>query len=423
MRGRMIVAMLGALVIGALLAWMTPSVSFAADSPPDQAPVITLFHGEGCPHCAAEREFLADLVERHPQVQVELFEVWGSDENRALLERTANEMGFEVAGVPVTIIGEQVWIGFSEPIGAEIEAAVVAALGSQPPPTPDGATGATIDVPVIGPVDLASSSLLVSTIVIGFVDGVNPCSLWVLSLLLAIVLHRGSRGRVLAVGGVFLTITAAMYALYIVGMYSALDVIGSLTWVRLAVAAVALTFGVLQLKDGIRPGVGPSLSISDERKPGIYKRMRAIADPERGIAATLAGTVVLAVGVSLLETPCTAGLPLLWTNLLAQNEVGFGTAAALFVVYMLVFLLDELIVFAVAVTTLKATRMQERHGRFLKLLSGSVLVTLAAAMLFAPEAMNTVLGTVIVFAIAGVITTALWLSVRHRASDGITPGR
>ena len=418
MRGRVIVAMLVA-----LLAWLAPSASFAADAPPDPAPVVTLFHGEGCPHCAAEREFLTDLVDRYPQVKVELFEVWGSDENRALLERTADAMGFDVSGVPVTIIGDQVWIGFSEPIAAEIETTVVAALGSQPSPTPDAATGATVDVPIIGPVDLASSSLLVSTIVIGFVDGVNPCSLWVLSLLLAIVLHRGSRGRVLAVGGVFLTITAAMYALYIVGMYSALDVIGSLAWVRLAVAAVALTFGVLQLKDGVRPGVGPSLSISDARKPGIYQRMRSIADPNRGMAATLAGTVVLAVGVSLLETPCTAGLPLLWTNLLAQHDVGFGTAAALFAVYMVVFLLDELIVFAVAVTTLKATRLQERHGRFLKLLSGSVLVTLAAAMLLAPQAMNTVLGTVIVFAIAGVVTTVLWLSVRPRASARITPGR
>ena len=179
----------------------------------------------------------------------------------------------------------------------------------------------------------------------------------------------------------------------------------------------------LPRRDGVRPGVGPSLSISDARKPGIYQRMRTIADPNRGMAATLAGTVVLAVGVSLLETPCTAGLPLLWTNLLAQHDVGFGTAAALFAVYMVVFLLDELIVFAVAVTTLKATRMQERHGRFLKLLSGSVLVTLAAAMLLAPQAMNTVLGTVIVFAIAGVVTTVLWLSVRHRASARITPGR
>ena len=84
---------------------------------------------------------------------------------------------------------------------------------------------------------------------------------------------------------------------------------------------------------------------------------------------------------------------------------------------MLVFLLDELIVFAVAVTTLKATRMQEHHGRFLKLLSGSVLVTLAAAMLFAPQAMNTVLGTVIVFAVAAIVSLTLWLWVRRRVSS------
>jgi len=40
---------------------------------------------------------------------------------------------------------------------------------------------------------------------------------------------------------------------------------------------------------------------------------------------------------------------------------------------------------AVAVFTLARWRMQERHGRWLKLLSGLVICTLGAVLLFAPQ--------------------------------------
>jgi cytochrome c biogenesis protein CcdA len=206
-----------------------------------------------------------------------------------------------------------------------------------------------------------------------------------------------------------------MYALYIVGFYSALDYVGEMVWIRLGLAAIAITFGVLQLKDGLYPGVGPSLSISAERKPGLYKKMRGVAAADRGLPAVIAGTVALAVGVSLLETPCTAGLPLLWTGLLSEQGVSTGTAAGLFAIYMAVFLLDELIVFGVAVFTLRAAKLQERHGRVLKLIAGSVLLTLGVTMLLAPQAMDTLIGTMVVFGVAALLTLTLWLfAVRAR---------
>jgi cytochrome c biogenesis protein CcdA len=420
----LIVAVLGVLVLTVTPAAAT--VAVRATSPAPTAEVtdpatLLLFHGEGCPRCAAEREYLVGLAERHPDLVIREYEVWNDVENQELLMQYAEDLEFEPAGVPVTIVGDQVWIGFSEPIAAEIEAAVEAAGGDEPESPPE--SDAAVEVPLLGTVSLDSASLVAATLAIGFVDGINPCSLWVLSVLLAIVLHGGSRGRVALVGSVFLAVTASMYGLYIVGFYSALDYASELDWIALVVAAVAFTFGVLQLKDGVRPGHGPSLSIAPSRKPGIYRRMRGIAAADRGVAGVLAGTVVLAVGVSLLETPCTAGLPLLWTNMLAQQGVATGTAVALFGLYMAVFLLDELIIFGVAVFTLRATRMQEEHGRALKIIAGSVMVALAVAMVVAPEALTTLTGTAVVFGVAALTAAAVWTWVRSREpSTGRTTG-
>jgi hypothetical protein len=226
------------------------------------------------------------------------------------------------------------------------------------------------------------------------------------------------------VGGTFLLVTAGMYGLYILGFYSVMDYLGGMVWIRVVVATVAMVFGVLQLKDGLFPGVGPSLSISQERRPGLYRKMRDVARLDRSLPAVIGGTVMLAIGVSLLETPCTAGLPLLWTTLVTEADVATVTAAALFGLYLVVFLLDELLLFGAAVITLRATRLQQEHGQALKIVAGSVLVTLAAVMVVTPEALLTLTGTVVVFLSAAVLAVLLWLLSRtlNRRRGVVAPG-
>jgi cytochrome c biogenesis protein CcdA len=382
---------------------MAQSESDGATPP---APVtITFYSGIDCQHCADERPFLAGLQSKYPGLVIDELEVWRNADNRAQLKEHAAALGFTPAGTPVTIIGDLYWVGFTSAIAKEIEAAVDAASSGQELRRADQAV---VDVPIFGEIDVAESSLVVSALIIGFIDGVNPCSLWVLSVLLAIVLHSGSRGRVLIVGSTFLFVTTLMYGLYMTGMYSVLDYVGELTWIRSGVALVALVFGLIHIKDFFWFKKGVSLSIDDAKKPGLYKRMRALADLDRSLPAVLGGTVALAVGVSLLETPCTAGLPLLWTNLLASQGVSFGTAVGLFAVYMAVFLLDELAIFGVAVVTLRSTKVQEHHGRALKLVSGTVMVALALAMVLFPSALESVMGTVKVFGYALVVAAAVW---------------
>jgi cytochrome c biogenesis protein CcdA/glutaredoxin len=377
----------------------------AADSRDDVE--LTLFWGEECPHCAAEKEWLASAAEEYPRLTVRQYEVFHDAGNRALLERTADALGFEVTAVPVTVVGDRYWVGWSDAIRDEV-ASAVREPREVDPADGESATGKSsrVDVPLVGDVTVSSDSLVVSTLVIGFVDGVNPCSLWVISVLLAVVVRTGGRRRVLAIGSTFLAVTAAMYALYMAGIYSAMGVVAHLGVVQVVVALLAGVFGLVAVKDYFAYKVGVSFTIPDSSKPGLYRRMRAAAGHRRLLPA-LAATSGLAVGVSLLETPCTAGFPVLWTGLLEANGVHAAGAALLFALYMVPFLLDELIVFAVALLTLRATKMQERHGRLLKLIGGTMMLALAATVLVDPAAMSdplTALGVFgAAFAVAGVV--------------------
>ncbi len=386
------------LLVALVLGGAPARTAASAPAPPgDDGIELIVFYGSGCPFCAKELDFLADLQDRQPLLEVSAYEVWNDAGNRELFFAVAAELGFEPQAVPTTVLGDLVWVGFDSGIGAQIESAVAdLAAGRAPPPV----ERTTIDVPGFGAVDVGDRSLVVATALIGFVDGVNPCSLWVLTILLALVLHSGSRRRVLAVGAAFLAVTSALYGLYMFGAYTALDHANELGWVRVLVAAIAMTFGVLHLKEHLTHR-GPSITIPDGKKPELYRRMRALAHPSRSLPAVLAGTTALAIGVSLVETPCTAGLPLLWTDLVAARDVPPAGVALLFALYLAVFLLDELIVFGGAVVTLRATKLQEHHGRALQLVSGALMVALAITMLVSPELLESLTGTLWLFALTG----------------------
>jgi cytochrome c biogenesis protein CcdA/glutaredoxin len=408
----------------------TPA-AVAADGAADasgNAPVVRFYYGDGCPYCA-QQELYLDAIELERDVVVHRAEVWNDDANRAELTALAAAFGQEVSGVPVTFIGDRMWVGFEPRIAAELTAALDAcavspcadplerlspvdeapAPAGPPAPEPGVAPGASavITVPFVGSVDLASSSLFPATVLIGFVDGLNPCSLWVLSILLGLLLRTGSRRRIALVGGTFIGVTALVYGAFIVGVFSALSVVGLLDWVRIAVAAVAITFAVVNIKDYVAFGRGVSFTIPDRFKPRIYRGGRAIIDPTRSLPGVLGATVVLALGVSLVEVPCTAGFPVLWSSLVADAGVGRSEFVALLATYLLIYMLDELILFFAVVTTLQITRFEERHGRLLKLVGGAVMLALGIAMLVSPTVLHDLSGTVWVFGsallLAGVV--------------------
>jgi cytochrome c biogenesis protein CcdA len=401
--------------IAAVLALVLVVGSSPADGSVDP---LVVFWGEGCPHCSAEWEMLAELAGDYPDLEIVGYEVWNNPANEELFVATMAALGEEPQGVPTTVFGDQVWVGYNESTGFAIRQAVDSAFA----PVKPNEIGNGMALPLLGTVDADTTSLALATVVIAFVDGFNPCSLWALSMLLALVLRTGSRLRVAVVGGTFLVITAALYGVYIVGMYSLLEWAAGAGWVRASVALVALVFGLVNLKDFWWFKRGLSLTIPDSAKPALYRRMRGVALDDRRLPVVLGGTALLAVGVSLLETPCTAGYPLLWTNLLSSRGVETAAAVGLFGLYMAVFLLDELVVFGVAVAAMRVTKLEERHGRVLKLISGMLMVVLAVVLVVAPELMNDVAGALVTFAVAATATLAV-LAIDRLARSRRSVGR
>lgn len=410
--------------------------------------VITLFWGDGCPHCAEAKPWLEELAGRYPNVELRFYEIYNIAENRPLMDKMGAAYDVDPRGVPAIFVADQYFEGWTDSVSAQIEELVIkcssetcvdlgkGVIGAnegvltklkipkpKPEPTPTlDVNSDEINVPLLGTIDLSKQSLFVSTVLIAMVDGVNPCSIWVLTMLLALTLHTGSRKKVIMIGLIFISVTAAAYALFIAGVFTILSFVSFMGWVQVLVALIALFFAAVNIKDYFWYKEGVSFTISDEKKPGIAKGIRRVMNSESfwGMAAA---TVALAAGVSTVEFACTAGFPVMWSNILAAQDVSTLDFIGLLLVYMIIYQLDELILFLVAVFTLKASRLEEKHGRILKLIGGVLMLTLAVVMLIKPSLMNNLSSALLIFVIAfGVTGLILLLHRRILPSFGIWIG-
>lgn len=389
-----------------------------------------VFWGEGCPHCDEQKPFLRELEQRYPELEIREFEVFRTDAHHQLFIALSVAHGIEPGSVPTTFVGGGAWVGDGPQIRREMEATIrqeIAALGdtgeqlgpADPEPEVRGfaerENDNEIDIPLIGTVDLGVQPLVVTTLLVAFIDGLNPCSLWVLTLLLGLVIHSGSRGRIALVGITFLTTTALIYGAFIAGVFSVLSYILYLTWVQWLVAAFALTFGVVNIKDYFWFKTGPSFTIADSQKPGIYQGIRRLLNPQLTGFGLFFATIAMASGIALVELPCTAGFPVIWSGIVAERGVTGVSFLLLLVVYLLIYLLIELVVFFTALVTLRMGRFQESHGRNLKLVGGMIMVALALVLVIDPKLMNDVGATLMLF--VGAIALALMIMAVHQRNS------
>ena len=392
-----------------------------------------VFWGEGCPHCDEQKPFLRELEQRYSDLEIREFEVFRTNAHHQLFIALALAHDIEPGSVPTVFVGGRAYVGDGPQIRREMEQTIrqeIATLrgtdramdpahaGPEARGIADRRNDNEIDIPLIGTIDLGVQPLVVTTLLIAFIDGLNPCSLWVLTLLLGLVIHSGSRGRIALVGITFLATTALVYGAFIAGVFSVLSFILYLTWVQWLVAAFALTFGLVNIKDYFWFKTGPSFTIADSQKPGIYQGMRKLLNPQLAGFGLFFATIVMASGIALVELPCTAGFPVIWSGIVADRGVTGTTFLMLLAIYLLIYLLIELVVFFAALITLRMGKFQESHGRNLKLVGGMIMVALALVLVLDPNLMNDVGATLMLF--IGAIGLALLIMGVHQRVAGRT---
>jgi hypothetical protein len=355
---------------------------------------IEVYTRRGCGRCGKAKDWLPELVAAYPGLRPVFLDLTADAGARTALADLVRRHKTAAASVPVFHLCDRLIVGFDRPeaMRPRLERILEpwtrpckVPVGEDPPPqAAAGDEEEAVDVPWLGRLDPRRLGMPLFTVAIGLVDGFNPCAMWVLLLLLSILVNLRDRTKILAIAGTFVLVSGAAYFAFMAAWLSVFEWIGMLRPVQLALGGLAVVIGLVHVKDFFAFKQGPSLSIPEAAKPGIYARIRRIVNAEN-LPAAIGAAFVLAVLVNLVELLCTAGLPALYTGILTQR--GYSTAAryGYLGLYIAAYMFDDALMVAGVVLSLARFKLQETGGRWLKLVSGSVVLALGLTMLFKPE--------------------------------------
>jgi hypothetical protein len=363
---------------------------------------LYFFFSLGCPHCAKETKFLNTQIEPLEDVVIHAFEVSQNQDNARLFSQVGNALGMSSSGVPVTIIGDWYTVGYGDDqtSGTQLLAAIDAARASGDPdlvgqiintpaqpvapviPSPTPAVKPLL--PSIGNLDLDKLSLPLLTVVIAAVDGFNPCAMWVLLFLISMLLGMQNRLKMWILGSVFILTSGVVYYFFLAAWLNVFLFIGVVHWIRLIIGLIALAAGLFQLHSFFTDKSGGCNIVDSTKRQKIFARIKSVTTGKY-FALSILGMIGLAISVNMIELVCSAGLPAVYTQVLSFNQLPTWQYYAYLGLYTLIFMLDDLAVFILAMISLQAMGIQSKYARFSKLIGGSIILIIGLLMLFKPE--------------------------------------
>ena len=371
---------------------------------------IYLFHSYTCKHCKEEIKLLDELEKEYDNIKVYKYEV-NENGNGELLKNISEIMGSKVTGTPYTIIGNKVFSGYDyENSKGRFKGAIEyyskygyedkvgEYISSIPLPSYEVKdTDLDVDeyindyisykvkLPLIGEVKLKNLTLPLVTVVIGLADGFNPCAMWVLLFLISMLIGMKDKKRMWILGSTFLLTSALIYLIFMMSWLNLANLLISVVWVRVIIAIVSLVGGIINLRGYIKHRKVSGCDVVDDKKRNkIITRIKKFTT-EKNFWLAILGVIVLAISVNVVELACSAGLPVMFIEILSLNNLTAIEEIIYIVLYMLFFLLDDFVVFVIAMTTLSLTGVSSKYGNLSKLIGGILMLLIGLLLMFKPE--------------------------------------
>ena len=366
---------------------------------------IYLFYGRECPHCEELMKYLDELLakDKYKSVKLETYEVWHNKENDKKRIEVEKILGEEAAGVPYMIIGTNVIQGFASSMKSEIRDIIDYYIdGNYYDPAGDYLHNTNTknleklhyekeneeeyDVPILGKINAKNASLLLVSIIIGAVDGFNPCAMWILLFLLSLLISTKDRRKMWILGLTFILTSGVVYLLFMLSWLNVAKYTSSIIFVRYLIGIFALVFGSINLYRFIKglkqKDVGCDVTDAAKKRK-IMDRIRKILSENKLLFAII-GIMLLAISVNLIELLCSLGLPVMFTEILGLNDLSHFEYGIYMLVYILFFLVDDLVIFIIAMKTLKLKGISNKYMKYSHLIGGLIMLVTGLLMILKP---------------------------------------
>ena len=380
---------------------------------------IEYFGRKDCKNCANLEKFLKELSTKRDDFEYVEHKIDESKEEKVFFDETTSKLKL-VKGTPIIYIDGHIIQGFNtaDTTGKEIENLInsrktkdkiltlkeYVESGQTGNVSSNGAvcTGDTVcevpgltkgaenqvlvNIPIINKtVDLTNYSLLTMSIILGTIDGFNPCAMWVLVLFLTALIAVGNKVKMFRVAGLFILAEAVMYFFILNAWIYAWDFVGLDKWVTPLVGIVGIIGGIFFIRNYLKKGDTLECEVTDfEQRAKISKKIKDIANKPFTLLTALA-IIGLALSVNVIEFACSVGIPQTYTKILQINEVPFWTRQFYTFIYIIGYMIDDIIVFGFALMSVNKLQLTTKYSKWVNLFGGILMIILGLIMLIKPS--------------------------------------
>ena len=393
---------------------------------------VYVFWNPGCPHCRREIAWMKNLENEYPWLKVKYLNMKENPKNKELYREVVKSYGKHLIGFPAVLIGEEIIFGYDSDIGTGvkiqrkilechekgcIDPVAQLYMGKRTLKPEVNQDDTTIELPLFGTVDVSHLSLPLFTVVIGGLDGFNPCAFFVLFFLLSLLIHAQSRGRMFVIGGIFVFFSGFIYFIFMAAWLNLFLIIGQLKIITYGAGIIALIIASLNIKDFFWFKRGVSFVIPESAKPKLFTRMRELVKVTK-FSSMLFGTIILAIAANTYELICTAGFPMIYTRVLTLHELSTPGYYGYLALYNIIYVIPLFTIVIVFTLTLGTWKLREETSRTLKLLSGIMMLSLGLVLVTSPDLINDfrIAIGILVFAIGATFSANAIMKIRLKRS-------
>ena len=370
---------------------------------------IYLFYSDSCPHCSAEKKLLSEIDEDYDNVRIYKYEVTKNEDNANLMFEVAALFGIEITGVPFTVVADKVYKGFNYDSYKSKFLGTIDYYSEHGYKDLVGEYIGDIELPnyklsededyneymgdygnhtlsFLGfKINTKNLTLPIISVLMGLIDGFNPCAMWVLLFLISMLIGMKDKKRMWSLGIAFLLTSALIYLLFMIAWLNVATFLTSVNWIRLLLGLVALFGGCVNLYGYFKNRKSSGCTVVDDNKRNkMFGRIKKFTQ-EKNFFLALIGVIALAISVNIVELACSAGLPVMFIEILSMNHLTVFEEIVYIGLYMLFFLIDDLIIFFIAMTTMQLTGFSTKYGKISKVIGGLLLLLIGLLLIFKPE--------------------------------------
>lgn len=364
-----------------------------------------LFYGESCPHCKEMHEYLDEYLDGKDNIKLYEYEIYKNKDNANKLRDIIDILDTDESGLPFLIIGNNVITGYAKNVTDERIRNTVNYYQNRRFKDEVGIYLGVVEddfeeydekiiyQETIDDIGISSnlkniiskSPLFLSAILIGLVDGFNPCAMWILLFLISMLLDVKNKKRKWTLGLVFIISSALVYFVFLMSWLELSVFLNKVGFIRLGIAVCAVILGTISIVKFIDSiGKDGCVVVNKENRKRIITSIKNIIK-EKSFVFAILGMILLACSVNIIELFCSLGLPVVFTQILSLNEVSGTMRIVYSLIYVFFFMIDDLLVFFISMKTLELKAISNKYSKYSSLIGGLLMMIIGLLMIYKPE--------------------------------------